>query len=72
MKIAISSGVMSTAVCIAITSVPLMTPTAGAQEEKEIRIRMADRAITARLNDSAAARDFASLLPLTIQMDSRQ
>jgi hypothetical protein len=53
----------------AITSVPLMTPTAAAQEGKQIRIRMADRAITARLNDSEAARVFASMLPLTIQMD---
>jgi hypothetical protein len=69
MKIAILSGVMAAAVCIAITSVPLMTPTGAAQEGKQIRIRMADRAITARLNDSDAARDFASMLPLTIQMD---
>jgi hypothetical protein len=69
MKIAILSDVMAAAVCIAITSVPLMTATAAAQEGKQIRIRMADRAITARLNDSEAARDFASMLPLTIQMD---
>jgi hypothetical protein len=69
MKIVILSGVMAAAVCIAITSVPLMTPTAAAQEGKQIRIRMADRAITARLNDSEAARVFASMLPLTIQMD---
>jgi hypothetical protein len=69
MKVAILSGVMAAAVCIAITSVPLMTPMAAAQEGKQIRIRMADRAITARLNDSEAARDFVSMLPLTIQMD---
>jgi hypothetical protein len=69
MKIAILSGVMVATVGIAIMSVPLMTPTAGAQEEKQIRIRMADRAITARLNDSEAARDLASPLPLTIQVD---
>jgi hypothetical protein len=67
MKIAI--GMMTAAICIAITSVPLMTPTTAAQEGKQIRIRMADRAITARLNDSEAARDFVSMLPLTIQMD---
>jgi len=30
---------------------------------------MDDHAITARLNDSEAARDFAAMLPLTIQMD---
>jgi len=30
---------------------------------------MGNHAITARLNDSEAARDFAAMLPLTIQMD---
>ncbi len=38
-------------------------------EGKQIRIRMGNHAITARLNDSEAARDFAAMLPLTIQMD---
>jgi hypothetical protein len=43
--------------------------TAPAQEGGQIRIRRGDHAITARLNDSEAARDFASMLPLTNQMD---
>jgi hypothetical protein len=69
MEIALLSGVLASAVCIAIISVPLTTPTAAAQEGQQIRIRMGNQAITGRLNDSEAARDFASMLPLTIQMD---
>ncbi len=34
----------------------------------KVRLRMEDRIITATLNDSKAARDFASLLPLTLTL----
>ncbi len=34
----------------------------------KIRLKIADKAITATLNDSQAAQDFASLLPLTLML----
>lgn len=42
---------------------------AWAQDVQRIRIRMGDRAVTATLNDSAAARDFFTMLPVSIRMD---
>lgn len=33
-----------------------------------LRVQLGDRVVTATLNDSEAARDFASLLPLTLTM----
>lgn len=41
---------------------------ASAQEGQRIRIRMGGQSVTATLNNSEAARDFAALLPLTIRM----
>lgn len=41
---------------------------ASAQESQRIRIRMAGQSVTATLNDSEAARDFAAKLPLSIRM----
>lgn len=42
----------------------------GATETPQrIRIRMGDQAVSATLNNSEAGRDFAAMLPLTIQMD---
>lgn len=41
---------------------------ASAAEGHRIRIRMGDQTVTATLNDDEAARDFASMLPLPIQM----
>jgi hypothetical protein len=46
-----------------------MTPVAPAQEYQRIRIRMGDKVVTATLNQTQAARDFAAILPLTIEMD---
>lgn len=37
-------------------------------ETMNLRLRLDDRVLTATLNDSEAARDFASLLPLTLTM----
>jgi hypothetical protein len=42
---------------------------AFAQDVQRIRIRMGDQVVTGTLNQSEAARDFASMLPLTIDMD---
>ena len=69
MRTAILQGVLAATACIAITSVSLVTSTAAVEEGKRIRIRMGDQAVTARLNDSEAARDLAAMLPLTIRMD---
>ncbi|HEV3409075.1 MAG TPA: cyclophilin-like fold protein [Chthoniobacterales bacterium] len=41
---------------------------ASAQEGQRIRIRMGDQAVTARLNNSEAARDFVAMLPLSLNM----
>jgi len=41
---------------------------ASPQDGKRIRIRMGDQTVTATLNNSEAARDLASMLPLSIQM----
>ena len=46
-----------------------MTLTVSAQDAQRIRLRMGDQAVSAKLNNSDAARDFAAMLPLTIQMD---
>lgn len=35
----------------------------------QIRLRTTDQVLTATLNDSAAARDFAALLPLTLVLE---
>ena len=40
-----------------------------AQDGPRIRIRMGDKMVTARLNDSEAARDLAAMLPLQVEMD---
>jgi hypothetical protein len=40
----------------------------AAQEMTKIRIRMGDKAVTATLNSSEAARDLAAMLPLQIRM----
>jgi hypothetical protein len=41
---------------------------AAPQDAKRIRIRMGDQTVTATLNDSEAARDLVSMLPLSIRM----
>jgi hypothetical protein len=46
-----------------------LAPLAVAQDAQRIRIRMGDHVVTARLNDSDAARDFAAMLPLAIEMN---
>jgi hypothetical protein len=54
---------------MAMASIILCASTeASAQEGKRIRIRMGDRAVTATLNGSEAARDLAAMLPLSIRM----
>jgi hypothetical protein len=50
------------AVCLLAASGALAT---GGEK---IRIHQGDRAVTATLNDSAAARDFVAMLPLTLHM----
>lgn len=42
---------------------------AQAQDGQRIRIQMGQQSVTATLNDSAAAADFAAMLPLRISMD---
>ena len=42
--------------------------TAFAQEGLRIRIRMGEQMVSARLNGSAAARDLAAMLPVSIRM----
>ena len=44
------------------------TGAASAADGQRIRIRMGDQAVTATLNDSAAARDFVAMLPLSLHM----
>lgn len=46
-----------------------MTSSASAQPDQRIRIRIDGKVVAATLNDTDAARDFAAMLPLTIQMD---
>lgn len=46
-----------------------MTPAAPAQDVQRIRIRFGDKVVTATLNRTDAARDFAAMLPLAIDMD---
>ena len=41
----------------------------NADSEARVRITIGDRSIEAKLADSDAARDFASLLPLTLAMN---
>ena len=41
----------------------------NANSEARVRITIGDRSIEAKLADSDAARDFASLLPLTLAMN---
>ena len=38
-------------------------------EEMKIRIKTGEKVVTATLNDSEAARDFVSLLPLTLMLE---
>jgi hypothetical protein len=45
-----------------------METAATAAEGQRIRIRMGDQTVTATLNKSEAARDFAAMLPVSIQM----
>jgi hypothetical protein len=54
---------------IVFSAVSLTTTMASAQDDQRIRIRTGDQVVTARLNNSEAARDFVSMLPLTIEMD---
>lgn len=49
-------------------SASLAMETASAAEGQRIRIRMGDQTVTATLNESDAARDLVSMLPLSIQM----
>jgi hypothetical protein len=48
-------------------STPL-APTTGSTAAVNIRLTVEGRVVNATLNDSAAARDFASLLPLTLNL----
>jgi hypothetical protein len=41
---------------------------AAGEDTRQIRIRLGERTAMATLNDSAAARDFAAMLPLSIRM----
>ena len=45
-----------------------LTPTTGSTTAVNIRLTVEGRVVNATLNDSAAARDFASLLPLTLNL----
>lgn len=45
-----------------------MESAASAAEGQRIRIRMGDQSVTATLNNSEAARDLVSILPVSIQM----
>jgi hypothetical protein len=59
----------ATAACVVFVTGSLMTWMASAQDVHRIRIRMGDQVVAGTLNHSEAARDFASMLPLTIEMD---
>jgi hypothetical protein len=45
-----------------------LAPTTGSTTAVNIRLTVQGRVVNATLNDSAAARDFASLLPLTLNL----
>jgi hypothetical protein len=45
-----------------------LTPTIWSTTAVNIRLTVQERVVNATLNDSAAARDFASLLPLTLKL----
>jgi hypothetical protein len=47
---------------------PTRAPTTGSTTTVHIRLTTDGRVVNATLNDSAAARDFASLLPLTLEL----
>lgn len=53
---------------IALSASLGMETAATAAEGQRIRIRMGDQTVTATLNKSEAARDFAAMLPVSIQM----
>ncbi len=50
------------------TSSTTLAPTTGSTTAVNIRLTTDGRVVNATLNDSAAARDFASLLPLTLEL----
>ena len=55
---------------VALAQSPATSPEATRQiEAPSIRITVGDRVLTARLADNDTARDFVSLLPLTLTMD---
>jgi hypothetical protein len=68
-----AAALLATVACSAETSpsqAPSTTfvPTTGATTIVNIRLTADGRVVNATLNDSAAARDFASLLPLTLEL----
>ncbi|MGQ0571155.1 MAG: cyclophilin-like fold protein [Armatimonadota bacterium] len=67
-------SIMVATLAVLVTAMTVLAPrpsetfSAGAQPMK-IRFMVSGRAITATLVDSATARDFASLLPLTVTLE---
>jgi hypothetical protein len=51
------------------TAAPTPAPSVAARDMVKVRLRTPNQTLTATLNDSAAARDFASLLPLTLTLE---
>jgi hypothetical protein len=60
-----ATAAVAGAVFCAVSGVGNVT---SVQEGQRIRIRMGDQAVTARLNNSEAARDFVAMLPLSLNM----
>ena len=65
-------GLLLTAGAVMLTDVPGEQPAQAAASDKatemKIRMRLEGRSITATLEESAAARDFLSLLPLSLTL----
>ena len=65
----IGTGIVALTGAIIFSAMLASGGAAAAADGQRIRIRIGDRAVTATLYDSAAARDFIAMLPLSLHMN---
>jgi hypothetical protein len=68
MRLGVRQTAMATIAGIMLSATSGLGTAASTQDGPRIRIRLGDNMATATLNDSAAARDLVSMLPLSIHM----
>jgi hypothetical protein len=69
MKASFAQNTVAFAACIFCLVWSFAASVASAQETRQIRIKLGNQVVTGSLNSSEAAKNFISMLPLTIEMD---